>query len=136
MIKIREVNPDDIITANEWRIDWGGLPLEDDMHPTTGLVLEDTETKELLYIGYTWFPQTSKMAQIGFIVRNKFYSNKKLAKQNKEPFILELISYCYKHGYKYIVTWAENPILVNVFKKIGFTETSNRTSELIIKITE
>lgn len=134
MITIREVNPDDIITANKWRIDWGGLPLDAEMHPDTGLALIDTESNEIIYIGYTWFPMTSKMAQIGFIVRNKHYSNRKLAKQNKEPFIKELISYCFKNGYKYIVTWAENPILVADFKKIGFVETSNKTSELIVKI--
>lgn len=135
MLELREIiAPQDIITANQWLVDWGQQPLDEDMYSTSGLVLHDSETKEDVFMGFCWFPSNCKMAQIGFIRRNIFYSNRKLAKQNKEAFIRELVLYCYQKGFNYVATWCENPILVNDFKKIGFTETSNKVSEFFIKL--
>ena len=139
MLQLRYISEENIKesidTTNEWLIGWKKNRIDPDLFPTSGLIMEDTETGEEVFIGYTWF-SNSKLAQIGFITRNPNYSKQKLAKQNKESFIRELISYCYKNGYNHIITWTDHPILIHDFKKIGFTETSDKTSELIIKIVE
>ena len=131
-MELRYITEEDIITAQKWTEDWGKTPIDFDMYPTTGLVLEDEG--EGVWMGFVWFPKSSKMAQIGFITRNRHYSKGSVAKQHLKNFIQELTLYCYNEGYRYVITWGEATSIVKAFKELGFTESSNNVSELIVKL--
>ena len=102
------------------------------MYPDTGLVLYNEEDDRPIYAGFVW-KSNSKMAQIGFITRNPFYKIK-LPKDTRKEFLKALIDYCKELGFEYLITWAENPLLVKDFKEIGLVESSNQCTELIAKI--
>ena len=133
MLQVRETTPEDIKSTNKWMLAWNKNEREEHLYPTKGLILEDTDTGEGIWAGYVWITN-SAIAYIGFVTRNPNYSKNKIAKQNKENFLRELISYANKLGYSYITTWTEDPFLISDYKKIGFTETSDKTSEFILKI--
>lgn len=132
MLQTRFIEPKDIKTTNQWLVGWNMQALDESIFPTTGLVLYDEN--EDIYTGYVWM-SNSKLAHIGFITRNPFYRNKKtINEQTRISFIDALISYARELGYTHAITWAENKFLVNDFKKLGFTETSQQCSELIVKL--
>lgn len=129
---IREIYDKDIERANEWLKAWGLNPLDERMYPTTGLALCEEDTHEVLYVGFVWC-SNSQMAMIGFVTRN-FNYKKKLPKQTRKIFMNDLTYYASGLGYHFVITWTDNQFLVGDFKKLGYTETSNKVSELILKI--
>ena len=131
---IREITRKDISTVNQWLIGWRMNKLPEEMYPDTGLIMLDDETGEEIYAGFVWCPSTSKLAQVGFITRNPFYRKRNKIEQTSLSFIRHLLLYTKQLGYDYVATWAENTHLVKDFKDLGFTEASNRVSELIAKI--
>lgn len=128
----RKLKEGDIEETGRWLEGWNLTPIERGMYPDTGLVLFNREDKQPIYTGYVWV-SNSKMAQIGFITRNPYYKVK-LPAGVRKFFLEQLISYCKELGAQYIITWAENKMLVNDFKEIGLRETSDKCSELIGKI--
>lgn len=136
-LDIRYLHQEDIPMANHWLTGWKHKgknlnPLPPEIYPTTGMVLFNKADRTPIYIGFVW-TSNSRMAQIGFITRNPFYK-KKLPKGVRQEFIKALIDYCKDLGYNYVITWAENQFLVQDFKDIGLTETTNQCSELWGKI--
>ena len=126
MYTTRELKPGDIAMANQWLGGWRKLPLPARMYPDSGLVLlNDEETP--VFIGFVW-KTNSGLAQLGFITRNPFV--RKLPKDTRKRFLKTLMEYAQELGYEYVMTWAENRLLVDDFKEIGLRETSNRCSEL------
>ena len=131
-LQYRKLEDGDIDMVNSWLVCWKLNPLPKGMYPETGLILYNDEDDESIYAGFVW-KSNSKMAQIGFITRNPKYKVK-LPKDTRKEFLKALIDYCKEMGFEYLITWAENPLLVKDFKEIGLVETSNRCSELIAKI--
>lgn len=131
-LQYRKLEDGDIDMVNSWLLGWKLNPLPKGMYPETGLILYNDEDDESIYAGFVW-KSNSKMAQIGFITRNPEYKVK-LPKDTRKEFLKALIDYCKEMGFEYLITWAENPLLVKDFKEIGLVETSNRCSELIAKI--
>ena len=131
-LQLRFVEPKDLPNINDWLIGWKLNPLPLGMYPTTGLIVYNEEDGGEIYSGFV-FMSNSKMAQVGFITRNPFYK-KKINKQVRKEFIISLNSYAKELGYEYVISWAENKFLIKDFKELGFMESSNRVSELIIKL--
>lgn len=131
-LRYRQLEEGDIDNVNSWLQGWKLNPLPKGMYPNTGLVLYNEEDDYPIYAGFVW-KSNSKMAQIGFITRNPFYKVK-LPKDTRKEFLKALIDYCKELGFEYLITWAENSLLVNDFKEIGLVESSNQCSELIAKI--
>lgn len=130
-LKIRFIKESDLDTVGTWLVGWGMTPIEHGMYPETGLVLYDAESGNDVYMGFVWL-SNSRMAQIGFITRNPFFKER-LPKDTRFNFLNDLIHYAKDLGAEYVITWAANKFLVDDFKKIGLTETSDRCSELIGK---
>lgn len=104
------------------------------MYPDTGIIMQDENTGEGIYVGFVW-KTNSKLAQVGFIARNTQYKKTNKREQSLKIFIHQLLLYAKNDlGYNYIATWSQDINLVNCFKEFGFTEASNRTSELIAKL--
>ena len=131
-LQYRLLEEGDIDNVNSWLQGWKLHALPKGMYPDTGLILYNTENEEPIYAGFVW-KSNSKMAQIGFITRNPFYKTK-LPKDTRKEFLKALIDYCKEMGFEYLITWAENPLLVKDFKEIGLVESSDNCSELIAKI--
>lgn len=131
--KFRTILQEDIIKANDW-LEYQGLHrIPEDMYPDTGIIMQDENTGEGIYIGFVW-KTNSKLAQLGFISRNTQYKKTNKAEQTLDIFIHQLLLYGKELGYEYLITWSENKSLVNSFKSFGFQEASNKVSELIIQI--
>ncbi|WP_294202991.1 hypothetical protein [uncultured Chryseobacterium sp.] len=127
--RTRPLQNGDADLANEWLKGWRNhqsLPVT--MYPTTGLVLIDENGKEV-FIAFIWV-SNSKMMQIGFITRNP--DVKKLPKETRFNFLHDVRRYCHDLGGKHLITWTNNKFLIEDFKRLGFVETSNKVSELII----
>ena len=131
-LQYRKLEEGDIDEVNSWLLGWKLHALPKGMYPDTGLVLYNTDDDESVYAGFVW-KSNSKMAQIGFITRNPFYKAK-LPRDTRKEFLKALIDYCKELGFEYLITWAENPLLVKDFKEIGLVESSNHCTELIAKI--
>lgn len=131
-LRYRQLEEGDIDNVNSWLQGWKLNQLPKGMYPDTGLVLYNEEDDQPIYAGFVW-KSNSKMAQIGFITRNPFYKVK-LPKDTRKEFLKALIDYCKELGFEYLITWAENPLLVKDFKEIGLAESSNHCTELIAKI--
>lgn len=129
-MRIREVVESDFEMIAEWLIKWKLTPIERRMYSTDGYIIEDDDGNPL-YSGFIW-RSNSAMAMIGFVTRNPFVKIKN--KQTLKTFINELLLLCIEFGYEYVITWAESPFLVNEFKSFGMKETSNKCSELILKM--
>lgn len=132
--KFRTILQDDITKANDW-LEYQGLHrIDEEMYPDTGIIMQDENSGEGIYIGFVW-KTNSKLAQVGFIARNTQYKKTNKSEQSLKIFIHQLLLYARNDlGYKYIATWSQDKNLVDCFKEFGFTEASNRTSELIAKI--
>ena len=131
-LQYRYLEEGDIDEVNSWLLGWKLHALPKGMYPDTGLVLYNIDDDEPIYAGFVW-KSNSKMAQIGFITRNPFYKAK-LPIDTRKEFLKALIDYCKELGFEYLITWAENPLLVKDFKEIGLVESSNHCTELIAKI--
>lgn len=132
--KFRTTIPEDIQTVNDWLEGWKMHRLSDELFPPTGIIMQDEVSGEGVYAGYVWKTE-SKLYPVGFITRNPKYRKSNKAEQTDEIFIRQLLLFARDLGCTHIITWAETPTLVKCFKeKFGFTETSNKTSELIAKI--
>ena len=128
----RLIQKTDLPIVNNWLHDWKLNKLDEDMYPNDGLVVED-EYGNGVYAGFIWIPNSSNMAMIGFITRNPNYKTK-LPKTLRTEFVSRLMARCKELGKSVIITWTDNSFLVNDFKVNGMVETSNKCSELIIKI--
>lgn len=129
-MRIREVVESDFEMIADWLVKWKLTPIEREMYSTDGYIIEDDEGNPL-YSGFIW-RSNSGIAMVGFITRNPFVKIRN--KQTLRIFINELLLLCKSFGYKYIMTWAESPFLTKRFKSFGMIETSNKCSELILKI--
>lgn len=115
--------------ANKWLEGWKNRqPLPLTMYPNTGLVLLDENGIEV-FIAFVWV-SNSKLMQIGFITRNP--NIKKLPKDTRLNFLHDVRRYCFELGGEHLITWTNNKFLIEDFKTLGFYETSNTVSELII----
>lgn len=103
------------------------------MYPETGLVGQCTETGEPVYAGFVWLTNSS-VAQMGFIVRNPGFRNRQVAQQTRKMLVADLCLYAKALGAEFVLTWTENAQLLREMKAIGFTATSERCAELIIKL--
>lgn len=131
--KFRTILPEDITKANDWLENQELHRIPEPMYPDTGIIMQDENTGEGIYIGFVW-KTNSKLCQVGFIARNKKYKKSNPSEQTLKIFVHQLLLYANDLGFDFIATWSEDKNLVSCFKEIGFTEASNRTSELIIQI--
>lgn len=131
--KFRTILPEDITEVNNWLHHQGLHRIPEPMYPDTGIIMQDENTGEGIYMGFVW-KTNSKLCQVGFIARNKLYKKTNPSEQTLKIFVHQLLLYANSLGFDFIATWSEDSNLVNCFKEIGFTEVSNRTSELIIQI--
>ena len=128
----RYLEKGDIQLAGDWLEGWKLTRIAKGMYPDRGLVLYNKEDGEPIYMGFIW-TSNSQMFMIGFVTRNPFYKVK-LPKGVRKEFLWELIKYGEQLGYSYVSTWAEDKGLVNDFKELGLTETSNNVSELFARL--
>ena len=132
--KFRTTLPEDIDTVNDWLVKRKMHRIANELYPPTGIIMQDEETGEGIYAGFVWRTD-SKLFPVGFITKNPDYKKTKRDEQTTEIFIRQLLLLARDMGCTHVVTWTENPSLVKCFKEdLGFTEASNRTSELIAKI--
>lgn len=131
--KFRTTLPEDITMVNDWLEAHKLNRIDEEMYPETGIVMQDEDTGESIIAGFVW-KTNSKLYQVGFITRNPHYKKSNPHEQTLEIFVRQLLLYAKDEGCKYVATWTENKNLVQCFKDIGFSEASNRTSELIAKI--
>lgn len=132
MLTYRHIKEEDFENIEKWLKFWKPNDIFiRDMYPSTGLVIYDSYTNTDLYAGFLWL-SNSKLAQIGFIVRNPYTKIKN--KQTLELLINGLFLYAKELGYEYIMTWAESEHLKNVFESLEMIKTSDKVSEYIIKI--
>jgi hypothetical protein len=132
MLTFRHIKEEDFENIEKWLKFWKPNDIFiRDMYPSTGLVIYDSYTNTDLYAGFVWL-SNSKLAQIGFIVRNPYTKIKN--KQTLELLINGLFLYAKELGYDYVISEAESEHLKNVFESLGMINTSNGVSEYIIKI--
>ena len=132
MLTYRHIKEEDFENIEKWLKFWKPNDIFiRDMYPSTGLVIYDSYTNTDLYVGFVWL-SNSKLAQIGFIVRNPYTKIKN--KQTLELLINGLFLYAKELGYDYVISEAESEHLKNVFESLGMINTSNGVSEYIIKI--
>ncbi len=132
MLTYRHIKEEDFENIEKWLKFWKPNDIfTRDMYPSTGLVIYDSYTNTDLYVGFLWL-SNSKLAQIGFIVRNPYTKIKN--KQTLELLINGLFLYAKELGYDYVISEAESEHLKNVFESLGMINTSNGVSEYIIKI--
>ena len=132
MLTYRHIKEEDFENIEKWLKFWKPNDIFiRDMYPSTGLVIYDSYTNTDLYAGFLWL-SNSKLAQIGFIVRNPYTKIKN--KQTLELLINGLFLYAKELGYDYVISEAESEHLKNVFESIGMIKTSSGVSEYIIKI--
>ena len=132
MLTYRHIKEEDFENIEKWLKFWKPNDIFiRDMYPSTGLVIYDSYTNTDLYAGFLWL-SNSKLAQIGFIVRNPYTKIKN--KQTLELLINGLFLYAKELGYDYVISEAESEHLKNVFESLGMINTSNGVSEYIIKI--
>ena len=132
MLAYRHIKEEDFENIEKWLKFWKPNDIfTRDMYPSTGLVIYDSYTNTDLYVGFLWL-SNSKLAQIGFIVRNPYTKIKN--KQTLELLISGLFLYAKELGYDYVISEAESEHLKNVFESLGMINTSNGVSEYIIKI--
>lgn len=132
MLTYRHIKEEDFENIEKWLKFWKPNDIFiRDMYPSTGLVIYDSYTNTDLYVGFVWL-SNSKLAQIGFIVRNPFTKIKN--KQTLKLLINGLFLYAKELGYDYVISEAESEHLKNVFESLGMINTSNGVSEYIIKI--
>lgn len=132
MLTYRHIKEEDFENIEKWLKFWKPNDVFiRDMYPSTGLVIYDSYTNTDLYAGFVWLTN-SKLAQIGFIVRNPYTKIKN--KQTLELLINGLFLYAKELGYDYVISEAESEHLKNVFESLGMINTSNGVSEYIIKI--
>ena len=132
MLTYRHIKEEDFENIEKWLKFWKPNDIFiRDMYPSTGLVIYDSYTNTDLYAGFLWL-SNSKLAQIGFIVRNPYTKIKN--KQTLELLINGLFLYAKELGYDYVISEAESEHLKNVFESLAMINTSNGVSEYIIKI--
>ena len=132
MLAYRHIKEEDFENIEKWLKFWKPNDIFiRDMYPSTGLVIYDSYTNTDLYAGFLWL-SNSKLAQIGFIVRNPYTKIKN--KQTLKLLINGLFLYAKELGYDYVISEAESEHLKNVFESLGMINTSNGVSEYIIKI--
>ena len=132
MLAYRHIKEEDFENIEKWLKFWKPNDIFiRDMYPSTGLVIYDSYTNTDLYAGFLWL-SNSKLAQIGFIVRNPFTKIKN--KQTLKLLINGLFLYAKELGYDYVISEAESEHLKNVFESLGMIKTSSGVSEYIIKI--
>ena len=132
MLAYRHIKEEDFENIEKWLKFWKPNDIFiRDMYPSTGLVIYDSYTNTDLYVGFVWL-SNSKLAQIGFIVRNPYTKIKN--KQTLELLINGLFLYAKELGYDYVISEAESEHLKNVFESLGMIKTSSGVSEYIIKI--
>ena len=132
MLAYRHIKEEDFENIEKWLKFWKPNDIFiRDMYPSTGLVIYDSYTNTDLYVGFVWLTN-SKLAQIGFIVRNPYTKIKN--KQTLKLLINGLFLYAKELGYDYVISEAESEHLKNVFESLGMINTSNGVSEYIIKI--
>ena len=132
MLAYRHIKEEDFENIEKWLKFWKPNDIFiRDMYPSTGLVIYDSYTNTDLYAGFLWL-SNSKLAQIGFIVRNPYTKIKN--KQTLELLINGLFLYAKELGYDYVISEAESEHLKNVFESLGMINTSSGVSEYIIKI--
>ena len=132
MLAYKHIKEEDFENIEKWLKFWKPNDIFiRDMYPSTGLVIYDSYTNTDLYAGFLWL-SNSKLAQIGFIVRNPYTKIKN--KQTLELLINGLFLYAKELGYDYVISEAESEHLKNVFESLGMINTSNGVSEYIIKI--
>ena len=132
MLTYRHIKEEDFENIEKWLKFWKPNDIFiRDMYPSTGLVIYDSYTNTDLYAGFLWL-SNSKLAQIGFIVRNPYTKIKN--KQTLKLLINGLFLYAKELGYDYVISEAESEHLKNVFESIGMIKTSSGVSEYIIKI--
>ena len=132
MLTYRHIKEEDFENIEKWLKFWKPNDIFiRDMYPSTGLVIYDSYTNTDLYVGFLWL-SNSKLAQIGFIVRNPYTKIKN--KQTLKLLINGLFLYAKELGQDYVISEAESEHLKNVFESLGMINTSNGVSEYIIKI--
>ena len=132
MLAYKHIKEEDFENIEKWLKFWKPNDIFiRDMYPSTGLVIYDSYTNTDLYAGFLWL-SNSKLAQIGFIVRNPYTKIKN--KQTLELLINGLFLYAKELGYDYVISEAESEHLKNVFESLGMIKTSSGVSEYIIKI--
>ena len=132
MLTYRHIKEEDFENIEKWLKFWKPNDIFiRDMYPSTGLVIYDSYTNTDLYVGFLWL-SNSKLAQIGFIVRNPYTKIKN--KQTLELLINGLFLYAKELGYDYVISEAESEHLKNAFESLGMIKTSSGVSEYIIKI--
>ena len=132
MLTYRHIKEEDFENIEKWLKFWKPNDIFiRDMYPSTGLVIYDSYTNTDLYAGFLWL-SNSKLAQIGFIVRNPYTKIKN--KQTLKLLINGLFLYAKELGYEYVISEAESEHLKNVFESLGMIKTSSGVSEYIIKI--
>ena len=132
MLAYRHIKEEDFENIEKWLKFWKPNDIFiRDMYPSTGLVIYDSYTNTDLYVGFLWLTN-SKLAQIGFIVRNPYTKIKN--KQTLELLINGLFLYAKELGYEYIMTWAESSSIKKACESLEMIKTSDKVSEYIIKI--
>jgi len=117
-----------------WWADWGWTAPEKDFLPDngqSGIIVFDGN--EPVCAGYLYITN-SKAAWVDWIISSKTYREKPTRAEAIELLVLTLTDFAKGLGYKYCYALIKSPSLIDVYKKIGYTDGDQYNKEMIIKL--
>jgi hypothetical protein len=135
MLRVRSLSEEDYdnILVGWWN-DWGWTPPKKDFLPengTGGLMVMDGD--EPVCAGFIYITN-SKAAWCDWIVSSKTYRKKPTRREALSLLINSLTDVCKNQGYSYIYALIKSKPLIETYKKLGFTQGDQYSTEMIKEI--
>jgi RimJ/RimL family protein N-acetyltransferase len=121
-------------TLCQWWIDWRWDPPSKEFLPeegTGGFMVYDDGVPVCAGFMYR---TNSKVVWCDWIISNFGYKNRQGRKEAIELLINTIVELAGESGNKFVYALIKNKPLINTYKKLGFTEASSYTTEMIKKI--
>jgi RimJ/RimL family protein N-acetyltransferase len=121
-------------TLCQWWIDWRWDPPSKEFLPeegTGGFMVYDDGVPVCAGFMYR---TNSKVVWCDWIISNFGYKNRQGRKEAIELLINTIVELAGESGNKFVYALIKNKPLINTYEKLGFTEASSYTTEMIKKI--
>jgi len=123
---VREYQPKDYEVLCQWWKDWGWLPIDQEILPRYGWVVEDEKP---VVAGFMYRTDDKKMAFFEFIVADKNVEGFKRAKALMK-LLKTLVEEAKKEDVKLIYTCTANESLISTYQKLGLEKLETNVTTL------